>query len=72
MEKRPQNPRKDPKTGGYSIIKGRFHRRLVQGQQEPVNKHREPNWSVDTKATRIVTTIIILAFAVLVIGAVLS
>lgn len=71
-ERRPQEIRKDPKTGGYPIIKGFFNRKIVQTDPEPIPEYREPSWSNPSKGQMVAVYLIAIIFAVMVIAAVFS
>ena len=66
-DRRPQEIRKDPKNGSYPTVKGFYPHRFVQTEPEPINKRRNPDWSIDNKGIRIVTTVIVIAFAAMII-----
>ena len=71
--RRPQEIRKDPKTGGYPIIDGGpFHRKIVHTDPEPIPEHREPNWSHPSKGQIVAVYLIAIVFAGLIIAAVFS
>ena len=66
MEKRPQEPSRNPLNGSYPVIKG-IHRKIINYDSRILLPEREQDWSHVHKGQMFAVFAIAIVFAVLII-----